>query len=236
MQVSPRPYEQSECRSCDLTEAVEDYLKAVYHLAHTDGSTSASAIAEQLDVSLPSVSAMVKRLVAADLLARCGSRDVALTDHGRAHALRIVRRHRLLESFLVGVLDVPWDEVHAEAEVLEHALSDRLEERIDLLLGHPTRDPHGDPIPPRAGTHEEDWAEPLDTAPPGCRFRVERVRDRDSAALRHLGDVGIRPGVTIDVERRDPFGGPLWVRVGVDRHALGSGLTRLVHCIVEGGR
>jgi DtxR family transcriptional regulator, Mn-dependent transcriptional regulator len=95
--------------------------------------------------------------------------------------------------------------------------------------GHPTRDPLGDPSPPRAGGQDEDWGEPRDAAPAGCAFRVERVRDRDSAALRHLGALGVRPGVTVEVDRRDPFGGPLWIRVDGEPHALGPGLTRLIH-------
>jgi len=124
---------------------------------------------------------------------------------------------------------VPWDEVHAEAELLEHVLSERLEERIDAALGHPTHDPHGDPIPPRHGPHDERWGVGLDAVPPGAFFRVRRVSDRDSAALRHLGELGVRPGVVLAVERQDPFGGPLWVRIDDRSCALGTPLTRLVH-------
>jgi DtxR family Mn-dependent transcriptional regulator len=212
-----------------MSRAIEDYLKAIYNLAHRGAPVTTGLLAHELGVSAPSVSAMVKRLEDGSLLARPDSRSLHLTDSGERVALRVVRRHRLLETFLARVLDVPWDEVHAEAELLEHALSDRLEERIDAALGHPTHDPHGDPIPPLEGPHEEDWGEALDAAPPGARFRVERVSDRDSAALRYLGGLGMFPGVVVTVEEQAPFGGPRWVRIAGERHPLGDPLTRLVH-------
>jgi len=212
-----------------MSRATEDYLKAIYHLAHRGDPVTTSVLAQELGVSAPSVSAMVKRLEDGSLLTRPDSRSLQLTDSGERAALRVVRRHRLLETFLARMLSVPWDEVHAEAEMLEHAVSDRLEQRIDAVLGHPTHDPHGDPIPPRDGPHEEDWGEPLDSVPAGTRFRVERVSDRDSAALRYLGDLGIYPGVIVTVEEQVPFGGPRWVCVEGARHPLGAALTRLVH-------
>lgn len=212
-----------------MSRATEDYLKAIYNLAHLGEPVTTSAVAHELGVSSPSVSAMLKRLEDGELLARPDSRTVTLTDSGERAALRVVRRHRLLETFLARVLDVPWDEVHAEAELLEHALSERLEERIDAALGHPTHDPHGDPIPPRDGPHVEVRGTPLEAAPSGVRFRVERVSDRDSAALRYLGELGVVPGAELVVEEQAPFGGPRWVRIGADRHALGAALTQLVH-------
>jgi DtxR family transcriptional regulator, Mn-dependent transcriptional regulator len=141
----------------------------------------------------------------------------------------VVRRHRLLEEFLARVLEVPWDEVHDEAEVLEHAVSDALVQRIDAYLGHPTHDPHGDPIPSPNVRHVETWTGPLAAAEPGTTFRVERVRDRDSAALRYLGSLGIRPGAVLAVLDRTPFAGPLWVRVDEQTHGLSTALTDLVH-------
>lgn len=212
-----------------MSRATEDYLKAIYHLAHRGEAVTTGHLAHELGVSSPSVSAMVKRLEDGSLLARPDSRSFALTDSGERAALRVVRRHRLLETFLAHVLQVPWDEVHDEAELLEHALSDRLEERIDAALGHPTHDPHGDPIPPRDGPHEESWGVPLEAVAPGSRFVVERISDQDSAALRHLGDLGVRPGVILTVEEQAPFGGPRWVLVDGRRHPLGNPLTRLVH-------
>jgi DtxR family Mn-dependent transcriptional regulator len=212
-----------------MSRATEDYLKAIYTLAHHGGPVTTSTLAHERGVSSPSVSAMLKRLEDGALLDRPDHRSVALTAAGERAALRVVRRHRLLETFLAQVLDVPWDEVHAEAELLEHALSERLEGRIDAALGHPTHDPHGDPIPPRDGPHVEVRGTPLESVPAGSRFRVERVSDRDSAALRYLGGLGIVPGAELTVEEQAPFGGPHWVRVGDDRHALGAALAQLVH-------
>lgn len=211
------------------TQAVEDYLKAIYALTTSGEGATTSHIAQRLGVASPTVSGMVKRLEADQLVARAGAGAISLTPAGEREALRVVRRHRLLETFLAEVVGVPWDEVHDEAEILEHALSDRLEERIDALLDHPSYDPHGDPIPSRDGHHTEDWADPLDATPPGARFRVERVSDRDSAALRYLASLGIRPGVVLEVGEREPFGGPQWVTVADERLALGQQLARLLH-------
>ncbi|MBA2529653.1 MAG: metal-dependent transcriptional regulator [Euzebyales bacterium] len=211
------------------TIAEEDYLKAVFAMLTQGEQVTTGRLAKRLGVSPPSVSAMLKRLTSEDLVERPGSREVTLTSRGREEALRVVRRHRIVETFLSDVLGVPWDEVHAEAEVLEHAVSDRLEERIAAVLGHPTHDPHGDPIPPRSGTHHESWSDPLVTARPGDRFAVERVSDRDSAALRYLAELGIRPGVTLEVTDRGPFGGPVWVRLDGELHALGVPLAHLIH-------
>ena len=216
------------------TDAVEDYLKIIYHLVTEGGVVTTSTIARRAGVSPPSVSAMVKRLESGDLVARHGDRGVALTASGEVQALRVVRRHRLLETFLAEIVGVPWDEVHDEAEVLEHGLSDRLEERIDALLGHPAHDPHGDPIPPRRGQHDERLGDPLTAAPTGTRFRIERVSDRDPDALRYLAGIGLRPGVLVDIGERTPFGGPLWVSIDGTGHALGTQLTNLLHGAVVG--
>lgn len=212
-----------------MSRATEDYLKAIYHLAHRGRPVTTGHLAQELGVSSPSASAMIKRLEDGSLLSRPDSRTLRLTDTGERAALRVVRRHRLLETFLYRMLDVPWDEVHAEAELLEHALSERLEERIDSVLDHPTHDPHGDPIPPRDGPHDERWGTPLAAVAPGSHFRVQRISDRDSAALRHLGELGVRPGVVIEVAEQDPFGGPRWIRVDGRRRPLGPPLTSLVH-------
>lgn len=218
------------CCTMEHSVAVEDYLKAVYNLGARGALCTTGAIARRLEVSAPSVSSMVARLVDAGLVRREGG-SVRLTEHGQRHAQAVVRRHRLLETFLHRVLDVPWEELHAEAEVLEHAVSERLADRIDARLGHPTSDPHGDPIPPRSGAFTDDWPGPLRGAATGVRFVVQRVSDRDSAALRHLGELGIRPGVPLRVGCQDEFGGPLWVHL-LDRSgrpiALGAQLVDLV--------
>ncbi|MGH3615588.1 MAG: metal-dependent transcriptional regulator [Pseudonocardia sp.] len=229
--MSPDSPPRGRHRCCGIvhTETVEDYLKAIFALVTRDEPTTTTHLAEHLGVSPPTVSAMLKRLADDDLVHRPDRYHAELTEHGTAHALAIVRRHRLIEQFLATVLDVPWDEVHGEAEVLEHALSDRLVERIDAYLGHPTHDPHGDPIPAPDRRHEESWTGSLAQALPGDRFRVERISDRDSAALRYLGELGIRPGIVLEVIERSPFGGPLWVGLDTGRHGLGMALATIVH-------
>lgn len=217
-----------------LSQANEDYLKAIYALDSRGEQVTVGQLAVELGVSSPSVTAMVKRLEAGELITRPDSRGLQLTAQGTHEALRVVRRHRLLETFLCTVLEVPWDEVHVEAERLEHALSETLEDRIAAHLGHPTHDPHGDPIPPREGRHDEHWGPRLDEAAPGDDFVVERVSDRDSAALRYLGELGVRPGARLRVEEQAPFGGPRWVTVdGGVRQPLGAAVTRLVHGRIE---
>lgn len=216
------------CCTIPHTPAVEDTLRTIFVRAGRGEPASTSAIADELQVSAPTVSIMLKRLTAGGLVQRTDGHLAALTDHGAVHARDVVRRHRLLETFLQHVLDVPWDEVHGEADALEHAVSARLMERIDAHLGRPDRDPHGDPIP-RDGGLGEEWGARLDSAPTGSGFHIERIYDRDSAALRYLADLGMAPGVRIDVTERLPFGGPLWVRVEGTAHALGEPLTHLVH-------
>ena len=209
--------------------AVEDALKAIFKMVGHDEPTTTSALAQRLGVTAPSASVMLKRLTAHGLVQRDADQTATLTAHGSDHARAVIRRHRLLETFLARVLDVPWDEVHAEAEVLEHAVSDRLLARIDDLLGHPIADPHGDPIPPLSGAHSEQWGERLSQVGTGIEFRVERVDDRDSAALRYLAGIGIRPGVHLEVVERAPFGGPLWLRVNGRDEALGEQLTAFIY-------
>ena len=209
--------------------ATEDCLKTIFGLASSGEPVTTGGLAHRLGVSSPSVSAMLRRLEGQQLLERRQGHDLRLTAAGEQVALRVVRRHRLLETFLAQVLQMPWDEVHEEAELLEHALSARLEERIDQALGHPDRDPHGDPIPPREGRHDEGWGQALADATVGGCFRVERVSDRDSAALRYLGSRGVVPGAVLGVREREPFGGPVWVEVLGERVALGLVLARQVH-------
>ena len=217
------------CCEATRSEAMGKYLRAIYLLGFKAPTVSTSEVAARLGVAPPSVSAMLRRLDAAGMLAASGSGGIALSEHGQRHAREVLRRHRLIEAFLVQAAGMGWDEVHEEAEALQLVVSDRLIDRIDMALGHPDRDPHGDPIPQPAGEHVEDWPPALADAPEGASFRVERVSDEDSTALRYLGELGIRPGVVLRVLEREPFGGPQWVEVGGQRRAMGALLTHLVH-------
>ncbi len=222
---------RSSAACCGLspTPAVEDALRTIFVLSGRGEPVSTSALATHLGVSPPTVSSMLKRLTEHGLLERSADHRAALTSHGAGHARHVVRRHRLIETFLVETLGLSWDEVHVEADMIEHAVSDVVLDRIDALLGHPDRDPHGDPIPRSGDGHQESWGTRLNAVPWGTGFVVERIYDRDEAALRHLAGLGIRPGVTLQVIEQAPFGGPLWVRLNGGDVALGEPLARVVH-------
>jgi DtxR family transcriptional regulator, Mn-dependent transcriptional regulator len=217
------------------SHAIEDYAKAIYVLeTRGDEPVSTNALAERLGVTPGSVSAMIKKLDDADLVTHTPYRGVRLTAAGRRTALEVIRHHRLLELFLAEVLEMPWDRVHQEAEVLEHVLSTELEEIIAAKLGNPTHDPHGDPIPtPDFQIEELDTRSLADLEPGDCGVFV-RVSDSDSAMLRYLGERGVTPGADLEVVERQPFGGPLFVRVGADVHPLGGDLAQAMRVEVSG--
>ena len=211
------------------TSAVEDYAKAIYALqARSAEPVSNNAVAERLGVTPGSASAMVKRLDELGLVSHVPYRGVTLTDAGRRVALEVIRHHRLLELYLVQSLGVPWDRVHAEAEVLEHVLSEELEELISAKLGDPTHDPHGDPIPTRDLRITEGETESLEQMQCGARGTFVRVSDSDPEMLRYLAERGIAPGERFEVVDRQPFGGPLFVRFGEadQTHPLGGELAQ----------
>ena len=210
----------------ELTAAVQDYAKAIYALQSRDGTVSTTALAERLDVRPASVSGMLKKLTVLGLVEHERYRGVPLTARGRRVALEVIRHHRLVELFLVESLGMTWDEVHAEAEVLEHALSEELEELIAAKLGNPTVDPHGDPIPTRDLKLAETPGLALVELEPGDRATFVRVSDADPGMLRFLGERGIVPGARLELVERQPFDGPLFVRVGDETHVLGSTLAR----------
>jgi DtxR family Mn-dependent transcriptional regulator len=210
-----------------ISPAVEDYAKAIYALEMRGREpVSTTALAERLGVTPASASGMVKRLGELGLVEHEPYRGVTLTDGGRRVALEVMRHHRLLELYLVKSLGVPWDRVHAEAEVLEHVLSEELEELISAKLGHPTRDPHGDPIPTRELTIQEGPTLSLQALDRGARGRFERISDSDPDMLRFLAERGIAPGDEFEVVEKQPFEGPLFVRFGTDVHVLGGALAR----------
>jgi DtxR family Mn-dependent transcriptional regulator len=218
----------------ELTAAVQDYAKAIYALETRDGTVSTTALAERLDVRPASVSGMLRKLAVLGLVEHEPYRGVRLTDRGRLVALEVIRHHRLLELFLVESLGMSWDEVHAEAEVLEHVLSEGLEELIAAKLGDPTLDPHGDPIPSRELKIADDEAAVLYDLEPGRQATFVRVSDADPAMLRFLAERGIAPGARLEVVERQPFDGPLYVRSGDEVHVLGATLARAMRVTEDG--
>jgi DtxR family Mn-dependent transcriptional regulator len=216
------------------SDAVEDYAKAIYALeSRGGGAVSNNALAERLGVTPASASGMVKRLHELGLVTHVPYHGVRLTSEGVVLALEVLRHHRLLELYLAESLDVPWDRVHDEAEVLEHVLSEELEDVIAAKLGDPTHDPHGDPIPTRDGRIEEGDTRPLDSLAVGDRGRFVRISDSDAEMLRYLSERGISPGERFEVVDRHPFGGPLFTRFGGEVHVLGGKLARAMRVEVQ---
>jgi DtxR family transcriptional regulator, Mn-dependent transcriptional regulator len=218
-----------------LTRSVEDYLKAVYRLSTGNHPASTSGIAHLLELSAASVTGMVKRLSELGLLQHVPYRGVQLTPEGRRAALRMVRRHRLIEAYLVAFLGYSWDTVHEEAERLEHAVSDTMAERMAAALGHPTVDPHGDPIPDADGSIHELACTPLSEIPVGETVEIRRVAESAPERLRYLASLGLRPSVVLTVTERQPFEGPLTVLVGDEQHTIGPEFARLLLCEAGSG-
>ena len=209
----------------DLTVAVQDYLKAIYALEVSGERVTTSALAERMGVSAPSATAMTKRLAELGLVERAPYRGVALTDSGRLGALEVLRHHRLLERYLVDRLGLSLHEVHAEADRLEHALSEELEARIDAELGFPTHDPHGDPIPDRDLRVSTGGDTTLLDAPTGDGVTLSRVPDGDPDLLRYLAELGLVPGARAEVVAQAPFGGPVTVRTDRGEHSISRELA-----------
>jgi DtxR family Mn-dependent transcriptional regulator len=209
-----------------FSAAVEDYAKAIYALEQREGgAVSTTALADRLDVTPASASGMVRRLGELGLVSHAPYRGVQLTEQGVRVALEVLRHHRLLELYLATSLGVPWDRVHDEAEVLEHVLSEDLEALIAAKLGHPTHDPHGDPIPTADLKLPEEPTESLAALEPGAEGVFVRVSDSDPEMLRYLAERGIAPGDAMRVEDKQPFGGPLFVRFRGEVHVLGGALA-----------
>jgi DtxR family Mn-dependent transcriptional regulator len=212
-------------QAADLTVAVQDYLKAIYTLEAAGARVTTSALATRMGVSAPSATEMTKRLAELGLVERAPYRGVALTEQGRAGALEVIRHHRLLERYLVDRLGLSLDEVHAEAELLEHALSEELEAKIDAELGYPTLDPHGDPIPDRELRVTHGPGRTLVDLEAGERAAVSRVPDGDPELLRYLTGLGLVPDASVEVVAHAPFGGPVTVRTESGDHAISRELA-----------
>ncbi len=217
-----------------LTRSVEDYLKAIYQLSPEGRPASTSEIANLLALSPPSVTGMVKRLSEHGLLEHVPYRGVQLTEEGRRAALRMVRRHRLIEAYLVGFLGYSWDTVHEEAERLEHAVSDTMIERMAGALGHPSVDPHGDPIPSADGSIQELACTALADVPVGETVHIRRVHESQPERLRYIGSLGLRPGVRVTVVDRQPIDDLVTIEVGTERQVIGRELGHALLCAREG--
>jgi DtxR family transcriptional regulator, Mn-dependent transcriptional regulator len=211
-----------------VSAAIEDYAKAIYALQERgDGcAVTTNALAERLGVTPASASAMVKKLDGMGLVTHVRYRGVQLTPKGTAIALEVLRHHRLLELYLSETLGLPWDRVHDEAEVLEHVLSEELEELIAAKLGDPTHDPHGDPIPTRDGLIPDEPTVSLQALATGDCGRFVRISDSDPEMLRYLAARGIAPGDSFEVVDKQPFDGPVFARFASEIHVLGGSLAR----------
>jgi DtxR family Mn-dependent transcriptional regulator len=204
------------------TPATEDYLKAIFHLGREGPRVHTTDLARQLQVSKPSVTSMLKRLAAKGLVNYSSGQGATLTEEGRLATMRVVRRHRLLETFLVEVLHLDWSEVHAEAEVLEHHLSPRMVAAIDRVLGHPSEDPHGHPIPDAEGRLRTRDLVPLGQLATGERGTVREVRTAEAGRLQRWKELGLVPGATVEMEARQALEDVMHVRVGGRELATGT--------------
>ncbi len=213
-------------RRSAFTRSQQDYLKALYNLHGDSRAVPTSELAQRLGISSPSVSEMVTRLTAQGLVEHDRYRGQQLTREGRKVALELVRHHRLLEMFLVQVLGYSWDEVHEEAERLEHVISERMEQRIFELLGRPELDPHGHAIPTRAGKVRPVSERPLSECRAGERVIVQGVSDDDPARLRELERRGLLPGTHVDVVAESAYEGPIEVRMKGRKVSVPLGLAR----------
>jgi DtxR family Mn-dependent transcriptional regulator len=217
----------------DLSRSIEDYLKAIYELGRSGLPVQTGALAEEITVAPASVSGMVRRLAELDLISHTPYRGVELTGSGRRAALQIIRRHRILETYLATVFAWDWDTVHAEAEQLEHAASERLIERMAEALGHPRFDPHGAPIPSADGHIEEQDLVPMAAVPIGTEGEFRLVSDEDAELLRYVASLEFTVGTRFEVIEALPFNGPVTVRrraEGAEPQVIGFELAQALLC------
>ncbi|MFZ4660504.1 MAG: metal-dependent transcriptional regulator [Caldilineaceae bacterium] len=211
-----------------LTSAHEDYLKAIYLLMAEGQKVNNSALANELEVSPASTTNMVKKLAELELVEYEPYQSITLTEAGRQVALEVLRHHRLLELYLHQKLNLPWDQIHAEADRLEHVISEALEDAIAAALGNPTIDPHGDPIPSKDGYVETITGVPLSATELDQPYRLVRVLLQDADRLNYLGSLGLYPNATVTLLKRAPFAGPLLINVNGDHHALAHDMAELL--------
>ncbi len=215
------------------TPAIEDYLKAVYKLQENAEAASTNAIADRMGVSAASVTNMMKRLSETGLVEHRPYQAITLTDAGSKIALEIIRHHRLLEVYMAEALGFTWDQVDAEAERLEHVISEEFEDKIDAMLGYPTTDPHGSPIPGKDGSIAPTNHDRLSDIDPGHTVVIRRVTDTEPTLLRYLDKLGLRPENRVDVVKKEPFEGPMLLQVGGEEHHVGHQVASsvLVECV-----
>ena len=217
-----------------LSPPMEDYLKTIYALQEHSGTGAATnAIAAALSITPASVTGMIKKLAEMKLVRHTPYQGVELTKTGEKIALEVVRHHRLLELFLAETLDYPWDKVHAEADQLEHVISEEFEDRIAAQLGDPMIDPHGDPIPTKDGTIAAVRQQSLLDLQPGQSARICRVSDSHAEMLRYAAELGLRPSTRVTLIEAEPFGGSLRIKVGKVEHAIGRELAAQIFVSME---
>jgi DtxR family transcriptional regulator, Mn-dependent transcriptional regulator len=209
----------------DLSVAIQDYLKEIYKLQAEGERATTSAIARRMGVAPSSVTSMLKKLTVLGLAEHAPYRGVQLSEAGTKIALEVIRHHRLLEQYLAETLGLGIDAVHAEADRLEHVISEELEARIDEQLGYPTHDPHGHPIPDAGLKLKRQTLRSLDALEPGEEATVERVPDGDAALLRYLAGLRLVPGGRVRMRSLEPFEGPLTVVVEGKEHAISRALA-----------
>lgn len=203
-------------------QVIEDYLKTIFFIQKEKGKVATTALAKKMNIAPASATGMIKKLSELKLITYEPYQGVKLTGSGRRIALEVVRHHRLIELFLSESLGVPWDKVHEEAEKWEHVLSEDMEDRIDELLGFPTTDPHGSPIPDRNGRIAFESSLRLSEVEAGKTAIISEVKDNDPELLRYLGEMGFYPGTKLAVITVAPFDGPIEVHIGKVRHSIGK--------------
>ena len=204
---------------------MRDYLGEIYRLGHGEVWVSTTILAERLNVSGPATVRMVRRLHELGLVEHLPYKGILLTEIGQKVALLNIRRHRLVERFLVEVLDFPWYDVHDDADDLHRGISQKLEDRIDQMMNYPTTCPHGDPIPSREGVMPEIHDRPLTVVPPGTKGKISRVKTHEVDKLKYLSEIGLTPGAEFELINRAPFNGPLRLKLGRDEQVIGNELA-----------
>ena len=214
-----------------LTISIQDYLKNIYELTENGEAASTNALAKKLNISAPSVTGMVQKLASANpaLVEYQKHQGVTLTKEGKKAALEVIRHHRLLEAWLVQTLGYSWDEVHEEAERLEHVISEDFERRIAAAMGHPIRDPHGELIPTEDLRMPLDDSTPLSALRPNQKARIQRVKASDTELLRYLEELGLVPGVRLEVKDYSPYDHNLTIKIGGKTFVLGLNITSKIY-------